>query len=65
MHPVYEEAQKFITGIFKKADGQLDTDAISNVVDELKKMKTYFETVNVHYIRGMSVFIAVDTEKKT
>ena len=43
----------------------MDTEAIANVIEELKKMLEYFETSNLHYIRGMSVFIAVDTEKKS
>ena len=62
LHPKLEEAQKYITDLFKNAEGQLDNDAIANVVNELKKMLEFFENDNVHYIRGMSVFIAIDTE---
>ena len=62
LHPNLEEAQKYITDLFKNAEGQLDNDAIANVVTELKKMLEFFENDNVHYMRGMSVFIAIDTE---
>ena len=65
LHPEYEESKKWIAQIFKNAKDQIDEEAVAYVIEELKQMLNYFKDVNEHQIRGMSIFIVIDTEKKS
>ena len=57
-----DEAEEYLEHFFR-CDGGYDYKAIEYVSDELKKMKNYFTKVNLHEIRGMSLFIAIDSVK--
>ena len=64
LHPTFEEAEKWIADLFKQSDGQLDGQGIEYIKGQLEKILEYFRDVNEHYIRGASLFIVVDTNKK-
>ena len=58
-----DEAEEYLEHFFR-CNGSYDYEAIEYVNNELKKMKEYFTKVNLHEIRGMSLFIAIDSVKK-
>ena len=57
-----DEAEEYLEHFFR-CDGSYDYKAIEYVSNELKMMKHYFTKVNLHEIRGMSLFIAIDSVK--
>ena len=55
-----EEAESCLERFFRNMFGH-DHDALDYVIFELKKMLKYFQNVNEHLIRGMSLFIVIDS----
>ena len=66
LHPkTIEESKDWIKKLFQQTDdGQVDQKAVSFVNQELAKMAEYFKEVNEHTIRGMSLFIVIDSHKQ-
>ena len=58
-----DEAEEYLEHFFRY-EGGYDNRAIEFVIGELDKMKEYFTKENVHEIRGMSLFIAIDSVKQ-
>ena len=66
LHPkTIEESKDWIRKLFQQTeDGKIDQKAVSYVSQELAKMAEYFKNVNEHTIRGMSLFIVIDSRKQ-
>ena len=58
-----DEAEEYLEHFFRH-EGGYDNKAIEFVIGELDKLKEYFSKENVHEIRGMSLFIAIDSVKQ-
>ena len=65
LHPkTIEDSKDWIRKLFKQTeDGKVDQKAVAYVNTELAKMAEYFKNVNEHTIRGMSLFIVIDSLK--
>ena len=58
------EAEEYLQALFMQGKEDYDIDAIKFVIAEVKKMLKYFTNDNEHIIRGMSVFIVIDSAQK-
>ena len=60
-----EDTKDWISKLFTQTvDGNPDHLAISYVSQEIAKMAAFFKNENVHIIRGMSLFIVIDSMKR-
>ena len=63
LHPPIDEAKEYIARLFKQGkDATLDVKAIEYVKEQLTLILSYFTDDNEHQIRGMSLFVVVDSE---
>ena len=63
-HPQYEEAKQSIGDLFRQNNEELDEEGLVYVKGQLELMLEYFTEVNEHIMRGMSLFIVVDSQKR-
>ena len=64
MHPkTPEETKEWVEKLFSQK-GSIDHKAVSYVSKELTRIRDYFANVNEHSIKGMSLFIVVDSVKE-
>ena len=63
-HPQYDEAKQSIGDLFRQGDDELDVEGLEYVKGQLELMLEYFKELNEHYMRGMSLFIVVDSRTK-
>ena len=60
-----EEAEQYLTHFFSsEKEGKVDMEAIEYCRQELIPMLKYFKEENEHIIRGMSLFIVIDSHQK-
>ena len=66
LHPKsVDESRDWLRKMFTQTtDGKIDAKAVSYVSQELAKMTEFMKNTNEHEIRGMSIFIIIDSIKQ-
>ena len=65
LHPPMDEAKEWLAKLFTQGkDGAVDSKAVEYVKEQLTLILSYFTDDNEHTMRGMSLFVVIDSEKQ-